>query len=537
MSTVPRSAHPTSWLSRTVKATWRCQWQLEIFVLLLASAVIVTLAPLNHDVAWYLLGGKRVLEGDRLYIDLFDVNPPLVFWMMALPAYIGQHVHVSDAKLVHSFTAALLLTSGFAGIWVLRLSPAVPRIAASAIVSSFALSITLAYPAETGQREQIAGILMFPYVLLAGRVVGRVESPTALSIVCGTLGGIGVALKPFFLAPWLAVELTVLLLRPQIAVLRRVEIRTVLLIVFSYAVIVITVTPEYLIRVGPLIRETYGAFTVSWLAIATSTRTCGLLLVAVIGLLLPWLFRRTSSDFSDVLGAATVGFVASYVVQRKGWDYQLVPALAFGVATMVATVVQSLTMLRGLQARTAPQRLRLLVCGVVALSTIAWAAPSAYRRLRYSLAALNQDFDPSVGALTQVVSRAAVGEPVYFMSTSVYPAFPVVSLAEAKWPYHFNHLWPIPALYRGGPDATIGYRPPEEQSSLERLFFDTVVSDLMKVPPRLLIVESGVDQQAMRGRDFDFIKYFSGSADFKKLLQRYRWMGRIGVWDVYELTS
>ncbi len=36
--------------------------------------------PLNHDAAWYLYGAGRVVQGAKLYRDIVDINPPLIFY-------------------------------------------------------------------------------------------------------------------------------------------------------------------------------------------------------------------------------------------------------------------------------------------------------------------------------------------------------------------------------------------------------------------------------------------------------------------------
>ena len=41
--------------------------------------------PINHDVAALLDVSRRWLAGDRLYVDIIDVNLPLVFLIYALP--------------------------------------------------------------------------------------------------------------------------------------------------------------------------------------------------------------------------------------------------------------------------------------------------------------------------------------------------------------------------------------------------------------------------------------------------------------------
>ena len=55
-----------------------------------AAFLLVALSPpLNHDVAAVLNFAERMLAGERLYADLIDVNPPLIFVLNLLPAAVG----------------------------------------------------------------------------------------------------------------------------------------------------------------------------------------------------------------------------------------------------------------------------------------------------------------------------------------------------------------------------------------------------------------------------------------------------------------
>ena len=45
--------------------------------------------PLNQDVAGVLQFSQRWLAGERLYVDLIDVNPPLIFVLNLIPAAIA----------------------------------------------------------------------------------------------------------------------------------------------------------------------------------------------------------------------------------------------------------------------------------------------------------------------------------------------------------------------------------------------------------------------------------------------------------------
>jgi hypothetical protein len=147
-----------------------------------------------------------------------------------------------------------------------------------------------------------------------------------------------------------------------------------------------------------------------------------------------------------------------------------------------------------------------------------------------------QGADRSAAAgLVQLVSQLGAGEPMFALSTNMAPAFPVVNLAGAEWPYRYHFLWLLPGLYPGATGTPIPYRAPEEQGAREREFFEAVVSDLDRIPPRVLIVDRSRDMQGMAyGRPFDFLRYFSSSPRFVELMRRYRRAAVIGDYVVYD---
>ena len=234
----------------------------------------------------------------------------------------------------------------------------------------------------------------------------------------------------------------------------------------------------------------------------------------------------------EVLGAATLGFWAGYVIQSKGWFYQSIPVLLFGAASLAASVEHLIASLRGFRVARPLPRAGIAVVALIVLVSAKWIRPTALARTREGIAFMRTPYSPMQESLLDELSRRALGEPVYMFSTNLFPAFPAVNLAGVAWPYRYGFLWPLPAFYpeKGPP----GYRKPEAQSPVERRFFETVVNDLLKRPPRLLVVERGPFKQALGSRPFDFIEYFSGSPDFVELMRGYRPVGYVGSLELYE---
>jgi hypothetical protein len=505
----------------------------ELLVLILAAMGVVAAAPLNTDTGYCLIAGRRLLEGSRLYVDMIETNPPMIFWLMAALARIGPHLALSDAQLVGGFVAVLLLVSGTTTIWILGMPPRVPRAVQFVAVGAFLGALTLPYVSWTGQREQVAAILFLPYVMLISRVATGVKVATPLAVWCGVLAAVGLAIKPFFLAAWIAVELMLVLSLGRLATANRVEVWVVALLQAVYAALVLTLTPEYITRIYPLARAFYGAYGNPWSHILSSRAFLTLLVISAAAVSQRWLLPDTPHvQQAALFGAAALGWLVAFVAQKKGWAYHLMPAFAFATSALALMIVNAAAALRGYRSGLR-RRAVLAAFAVVIVIALTSASRGAVPVLREALALLRDQQPPAVLALADEIESTAPGQPVYFLSTSVWPAFPVINLSGARWPYHYHFLWPIPALYARG-DGALSYRSPGAQGALEREFFETVVDDLLRVPPRVLVVDHRSDQQAMRGRTFDFIAYFSASPAFTTLLQQYRRRGYIGSWELYE---
>src|SRR5260370_11882208 len=50
---------------------------LSIMILFVAAIVLRHVLAANTDVSWLLTVGERVLDGQRLYVDVIDANPPM----------------------------------------------------------------------------------------------------------------------------------------------------------------------------------------------------------------------------------------------------------------------------------------------------------------------------------------------------------------------------------------------------------------------------------------------------------------------------
>src|ERR1700760_4576042 len=81
-----------------------------LFSLLAAVLFIAMRSPLKDDIAWLLYVARRWMAGRELYVDVVEVNPPLIVWISAIPIWLAGALRI-DAP----FTAIPFFVTGVLG--------------------------------------------------------------------------------------------------------------------------------------------------------------------------------------------------------------------------------------------------------------------------------------------------------------------------------------------------------------------------------------------------------------------------------------
>src|ERR1700722_11846083 len=124
-------------------------------LLLLGVLTVVMFAalrsPLKDDIAWLLYVARRWMAGRELYVDVIEVNPPLIVWLSAIPLAISRWLAVNPQYVALPAFAAITL--GCAGWSACLLRPIGGLFAARIPVFAAIGSTLLFIPAgDLGQR-------------------------------------------------------------------------------------------------------------------------------------------------------------------------------------------------------------------------------------------------------------------------------------------------------------------------------------------------------------------------------------------------
>ncbi|WP_428484528.1 hypothetical protein [Rhodopila sp.] len=402
---------------------------LLLLLAVLAVVLFITLrAPLKDDIAWLLYVARRWMAGRELYIDVIEVNPPLIIWISAVPISLAQWLDVDIQCVAMPVFIAMVLACVWWSASLLRANGGLlaHRVPVFAVIGSIFLIVP---GADLGQREHLLVAAFLPYLVLFAQRLDRRHASIAVLVAAGVLAGLGCALKPCYALVFVALECLALTrgLRPW-----RVMPVAAAVTLLGYAGLVAIVCPAYFGKAVPLALALYGATDVPFLMLlGDSALLIGGQLVAIA---LLWLRRRSLADFSLLLTLVIFAATSTVIcfVDGKGWYYHRLPAT---IITMLALLLWSIS---ELVHRRRPVRLPFMVAalaiGVFCITSVQRIMP-----------AVEQAVDPKTNTVAHLerIIRAQHARTYLAFSEWLAVGFPVVNSTGVGWASRFDSMWAL----------------------------------------------------------------------------------------------
>ena len=414
-----------------------------VSLLLLAAVIGVVLfvslrSPLKDDIAWLLYVARRWMAGRELYVDVVEVNPPLIVWISAIPIGLAQWFGVDSQTIAMPLFVAIVLGFVWWGANLLRSYGGV--FANRAPVFAVIGSVFLIVPAgDLGQREHLLVAGFLPYLLLLAQSMDGKRASRWTYLAAGVLAGLGCALKPRYGAAFAALECLALTagLRPW-----RMMTLAAGAALLGYAGLVAVICPAYLQHAVPLALALYGATDVPMITLLTQS---GLLIGGqVIAISLLWLRRRKIRENTLMLTLVVFAATSTVIcfVDGKDWYYHRLPAT---IITLLALLLWVVTEQR------ADRRLfRLPLIGAVV--TVAVMGFVSIQRLEPEVMAALEPRATTVQRLEQIIRTEHARTYVAF-SEWIALGFPVVNETGVAWASRFDSMWALKGeVWRAGFD-------------------------------------------------------------------------------------
>jgi hypothetical protein len=443
-------------------------WPWLLIALVFVAAIWLRLVlPLNTDVAWLLTVGERVLDGQRLYRDIIEINPPMAVLAFVPGIALARALaldpkYVIDAQILLLAAASMLATAR-----ILRLSSALDPVKWVSLGIWTAAVLTILPMNVFGQREHIATLTFLPALAVYALRCDRKPPPLWAVLTSGVGASITLAFKPFFAAPViLCIVLTAVRARSW-RVLFAPENVIAGGLVTAFSLFTYIHYPEYFTVTYPLVRDTYLSWSMPVSVIFLNSATL-VWVVAVASIFLTRGKRKLDSAALVTL-TASFGFALSFFLQRRGWAYHSYPM----VATVLLAMGYAMT---AADATSSPRRFDIAAMSVMAgtfLIGSLWFNTNVYiGPIEAPLVGLKPH--PRILVLS---GEAAIGHPLVRTLHGVW-----VSRQENLWIREFVRLTRENNVIDPRTDARLN-----AALALERTW---LIEDFKKLPPDVVLIDN-----------------------------------------------
>lgn len=457
------------------------------------------------DKDWLLLAARLWLNGKRLYVDIFEVNPPLIVWLYAVPVYLSGLSGMEDYHLLVLLMLLLCCLSALLCGAVIRYYPAFAGQQAVVVLMALCVLIPWANPSYFADREQIFITLVLPYALRFMPGLAERNLPFGLRLAVGVMAGVGFCIKPHCLLVLVAIQVFHLVRLSSLRMAFGLETLLVGVCIAIYIAAAWVFVPDYFNTVLPIALATYGKYKNGpdqIMLYIPPLLTLGVALAE---------FRPSASARSiDVYYWLALTLAALlYAVANNGWLYSFYPLHAF-VLVSVCWLLWEFSRCRAEALAQAKSTARftsgLVACVVVIGFNMATIFP--YAAVFMNLPAGK----PSVAA-------QCVHEMGSLIRKERLRSFGAISLSAAVWPglarstgarfeMRFHNLWMMPKFLDAQP-------APEHRWVLEYVAH-SLAADLAINKPDVVFLE-----QATAGRHWQLLPFFSNYSDFSEVWSRY----------------
>jgi hypothetical protein len=436
----------------------------------LAAAAVVAAAlalrwwlSFNVDVSWWLIVGERVLDGQRLYVDILETNPPMAGAVYFLGVVLARAFHLRPEVVTDALVFVLMAISLGVTWRMLRSRPAAASLALWAMVL---LAILPMY--QFGQREHLALIAIMPALAVWISRADRAPLSIADVLIGAISAAITMSFKPYFAFAVGACILAAAYHARQWRVLFAPENWIAAALVVVYGIWVYAFFPDYFTLIYPMVRDVYLLLSAPWLALFVSAATT--LSVASVLTVLALQRGRPLDAVLVVLLAATFGFALAFFVQRKGWGYHAYPMVALPLMALgytIATMDRSASRWR--QWRIAA----CLVTTALLMNGCLWLGTSV-----------------DMGELEKVVARLGPHPKLLMLSGAATIGHPMVRSLQGTWVSRQEALLIREIVRRARLENTYDAATSARLDGYVARERDGLIEDFRRLPPDVVLVDN-----------------------------------------------
>ena len=300
---------------------------------MLAMAIQSLWIPIDADVSWLITCSERLLAGDRLYVDIVELNPPASVWMYVPFVWAAKLIGAKpEAMVVAGFVAGACASVAATIRFAARLKDSPPSLWLTAVLSFVTLLLPMALFA---QREHAALLLALPATAALAVIAERGRIGRLESIASGLAAGMMVIIKPYFLFAVLAPALWTAWRRRSLVPLVP-GAAAAAAIVALYGLAILAFASDY-VQWVPVIADTYVPMrAAAWKVMVGPSLYPALCLGFAI-----LLRQKRISPLAIAWALAAGGFLLAAIVQGKNYPNHWLPQAGLALAAALLLVAQA----------------------------------------------------------------------------------------------------------------------------------------------------------------------------------------------------
>ncbi|HLL26327.1 MAG TPA: hypothetical protein VKT73_01575 [Xanthobacteraceae bacterium] len=398
---------------------------LPLIAVVIAAIALRFFIILTADVSWLITLAEKVLDGNRLYIDFIETNPPASILIYAPAVALARALGLAPETVVNAF---VFLAAGVS-LWIASRILLRARLLDGVdgwTLAAFAALLLLVFPAQSfAQREHIAVIVLLPALAVYVARAQGIAPGLAAAIIAGIGIGITVSIKPHFAFAVLLAAAASAWHAKSWRPLFAIEHWIAGIIVAIYGASILVFFPQYVSDVLPLLQAIYLPTRQPWFVLFTSLPIL-LWLLSVLLLAGQKQWALWEPRFSVPL-MASCGFVLAYLVQGKAWSYQTYPMLALSLLAVVILLSERVEKTRNENASTNPRAARLLL----------FVTAAGFFFVGFNWMHDVSDFTSLAGTIRQNATRPKM----LVISEEWGLGHPLVRQVRGQWVQRFGSLW------------------------------------------------------------------------------------------------
>jgi len=490
---------------------------------------------ISHDCAGILQTTQMIiLDGKRPYTDIELINPPLIFYLNSIPVLIAHFFSVSIISVFSLLVFGLTIWSTLTIRHLLsRLPSRFTKMQAGFICLSLVVFGLFLWRQENfGQREHLFILMYLPFFIL--RWIrwegGFINMRHAIAL--GTIGAIGVCIKPYFVVISLAPEIYWCFSKRNVRNFIKPEmlafIGSGLIYAVHFVFLPADIKEAFFGSTLPFVLKGYHAYNNPMIALFQWRVIYILLAITLLPFFIHYIIAESDEwNITRPLAFMTMASFGIYLIQHKGWGYHLIP-FCYG-SLMISSVIVVLIQPRLFVVKNdrIPDRVfrvpitKYQICLIVLGLLFYWDLKIMIART------VPLSNNPIISAISQYSEE---NEAIEFISTSVTPGAQILLQLNRRRASRYGNHFVLPFI------RVIWEEEPLLAAKEEERYLNNLTHDILTSRPRLIFVANGSNNQGMPV-DFNFLQYLVKIGFIDRSMKDYEYLTEAYDFAVYRLKD